>query len=76
MDSPYWATQEVVDHFRVVRQTIDRWRNRKVRPFPEPAHFGGHPSGYAHGIGSTGDMGRGLVKWSYLGFIRCAHIGP
>jgi hypothetical protein len=33
-------------------------------------------NGYAHGIGSTGDMGRGLVKWGYLGLIRCAHIGP
>jgi glucose dehydrogenase len=33
-------------------------------------------NGYGHGIGSSGDMARGLVKWGYLGPIWCAHIGP
>ena len=40
MESPFWTTREVCEFFRVVRQTIDRWRRN--RGFPEP---GGHARG-------------------------------
>jgi len=32
--------------------------------------------GDAHGIGLTGDMGEGLVKYLFFGDIRCAYVGP
>jgi hypothetical protein len=31
--------------------------------------------GDAHGIGLTGDMGEGLVKYLFFGDIRCAYVG-
>jgi hypothetical protein len=30
--------------------------------------------GDAHGIGLTGDMGEGLVKYLFFGDIRCAYV--